>query len=466
MRGHLFLAAAVLALAPLLPAVAWAAGALPSGGSAVRHVTAGPGQVTTQRVAAGATAAGASTLAAPHLGIITNGPCTVTGVVQDHSGAPVGGVLVDWGYYDADGDWIFGNEVETQADGSFTFDGVIATTDGELDVYLSDEAGYQAWSLTFSAPPAENDFVLQPGIVPFSTTRSSNPAWNYWDGVVVDTWGSGGGGTTTLAETGSAYVMPPDYDRAVIYYFANQAVEWDGGSLIPVAAGGTGGTPIDVSQSDAQSVLVTKPYWASGKPGTTIGLRMGNWPAGWQAGFYGYSEYPHSYPEKLYGATYTSSGAEAVVWLTVPTNATPGYDFQIHAYRSDTMGSALDINDFFQVCTLKSTRTSVRSDAAIRLSGRVPLAGHLGSKPAPSGKRVTIFRRTTAPSAQPTSWTSPKGWTKVATVSTTRYGVYHSAYLHPKRTTWYIVRYPASSNAEMGQWYWKAFTSYLKVRVY
>ena len=466
MRGRLFLAVAVLALAPLLPAVALAAGALPPGGSAVRHVTAGSGQLATQRVAAAATPAGASMLAAPRLGIITNGPCTVSGVVQDLSGAPVVDATVEWGYYDAQGDWVFGNEVKSQADGSFSFDGVLATTDGELDVYLSGEAGYQASSLTFSAPPAENDFVLRPGIVPFTTTRASSSLWNYWDGVVVGTLGSRGGGTTTLGETGSAYVMPPDYDRAVVYYFANQAVEWVGGSLIPVAAGGTGGTPIDVSQDDAQSVLITKPYWASGRPGKSIRLRMGNWPAGWQAAFYGYSEYPDSHPEKVFGATYRSSGAAAVVSLHIPADATPGYDFQVHANRSDTADSALDINDFFQVCTLKSSRTSVRSGAAIRLSGRVPLAGHLGEQARPLRQTSDHLQRTTAPSGQPTNWTFPKGWTKVATVWTTRSGAYHSAYLHPKRSTWYIVRYPASSNAEMRQWYWKAFTSYLKVRVY
>jgi hypothetical protein len=470
MRIRLALVTAALALL-LVPAAVSASSALPPGGSSVRRVDAGPGKLTPDRVAAGATVAGAegpgvSRLAAPRLGVIENGPCTVTGVVQDRSGAPVAGAFVDWGYYDAQGYWVFGNEAETQADGSFSFSGVTATTDGELDVYLSSGAGYQAWSLTFSASPAENHFVLRPGIAPFSTTRTLSPGWGYWDSVLVDTWGSEGGGTTTISATGNAYVMPPDYDYALVYYFSNQAVEWVGGSSIPVVAGGTGGTPIAVSQDDAQSILVTKPYWASGKPGTTVKLRMGNWPAGRQAGFYGYSEYPYSYPTKEYGATYTSNGAAATVSLTVPANATPGYDFEIHAYRSDTQDTALDINDFFQVCTLKSSKTSVRSGGAIRLAGRVPLAGHLGSKLAPAGKRVTIFKRTTAPSVQPRSWTSPRGWTKVATVSTTRSGAYYSAYLHPRRTTWYIVRYPGSSNTGTGQWYWKAFTSFVKVRVY
>lgn len=481
MRIRLVLVATALALVLLWPAVVSAAGTLPPGGSVVRDVSMGSGRLAPQHAAAGATAARvtvagatatgataaeASRLAAPRLGVITNGPCTVTGVLQDRSGAPVAGAFVIWGYYDAQGDWVFGNEAETQADGSFGFSGVTATTDGEIDVYLSAEGGYQAWSLTFSAPPTENDFVLRPGIAPFTTTRSSDPAWNYWDGVVVDTWGSKGGGTTTLAEQGNAYVMPPDYDYAVVYYFSNQAVEWVGGSLTPVVAGGTGATTIAVSQNDAQTVLVTRPYWASGKPGTTIRLRLGNWPTGREARFYGYSEYPYSSAVREYGATYTSEGVPATIALTIPATARAGYDFEVHAYRSDTRDTALDINDFFQVCTLKSSKAAVRRGGAIRLAGLVPLAGHWGSRLAPTGKRVTIFRRTTAPSAQPADWKYPRGWTRVATVSTTRTGAYHSAYLHPRRTTWYIVRYPGSWSADTGQWYWNAFTSVLKVRVY
>ncbi|MGZ4199737.1 MAG: hypothetical protein ACXVP1_06075, partial [Thermoleophilia bacterium] len=384
MRNPVVPIVASLALTLLTPAVVSAASTLPPGGSAARYVNIGPAQPATRSVAVAAPVAGASAasarVAAPRLGVITSGPCTVTGVVQDHSGAPVAGAFVDWGYYDGQGDWVFGNEVETQANGSFSFDGVIATTDGELDVHLTDEAGYQAWNLSFKAAPADNHFVLQPGIAPFKTTRSSSPAWDYWKDAIVETWGSDGGGTTTLPETGNAYVMPADYDYAVVYYFSNQAVEWVGSSLVPVSAGGTGGTLIEVSQDDAQSVLVTRPYWASGKPGTVIRLRMGNWPSGWRAGFYGYSEYPSSYPDKKYAATYSSTGATATVSLSIPLNATPGYDFQVHAYRSETEHTALDINDFFQVCTLKASSMSVHRGAGIRLSGVVPLAGHLGGR--------------------------------------------------------------------------------------
>jgi hypothetical protein len=464
MKGRLVPVAAVIALALLLPAIARAAVALPPGGPAERHVTPRLRQAASQNPAAAVTTAQAAGLAAPRPRLIANGPCTVTGVVQGLSGAPIAGATVDWGYYDAQQDWVFGNETKTAADGSFTFTGVMATTDGELDVYLPVSGGFQAWKLVFNAPPAGNSFTLRPGIAPFATTRTTSPNWNYWDGVVVDTWGSEGGGTTTLAESGNAYVMPPDYDHAVVYYFSNQAVEWTA-SAASVAAGGTGATPINVAQDDAQSIAVEKPYWASGKPGAAIAVRMRNWPSASQAEFYGYSEYPASYPTVSYPNTYVSSGSSALVSLTIPKGATPGYDFQVHAFRVDN-ASLLDINDFFQVCTLNSTKLAVKRGGAIRLGGVVPTQNHVGKK-AGRVKYVTLFKRTTPATAAPAFWNpSHHGWTKVVgpytngTFKANGLGSYLTGYLHPKRTTWYVVRYPGDS------WYWRAYTSVLKVRVY
>jgi hypothetical protein len=464
MKGRLVPVAAVVVLALLLPAIARAAVALPPGGPADRHVTPGLRQAGMHGAPAATTTPQASRLAAPRLGLITNGPCTVTGVVQDLSGTPIAGAGVDWGYYDAQQNWVFGNQTTTEADGTFTFTGVTATTDGELDVYLPVSGGFQAWKLTFNAAPATNDFTLRPAVAPFATTRTSDPNWNYWDSVVVDTWGSAGGGTTTLADSGNAYVMPPDYDHAVVYYFSNQAVEWTAPPA-SVTAGGTGATPINVSQDDAQSIAVEKPYWASGKPGTAIALRMRRWPLASQAMFYGYSGYPASYPTLTYSNTYLSNGCSVLVPLTVPKNATPGYDFQVHAFRVD-IASLLDINDFFQVCTLNSTKLSVKRGGAIRLGGVVPTRGHVGAK-AGSVKYVTLFKRTTAASAAPAFWDpTHHGWTKVVgpskngTFKANGLGRYLTGYLHPLRTTWYVVRYPGDS------WYWRAYTSVLKVRVY
>jgi hypothetical protein len=36
----------------------------------------------------------------------------------------------------------------------------------------------------------------------------------------------------------------------------------------------------------------------------------------------------------------------------------------------------------------------------------------------------------------------------------------YARFLRPTRTTWYVVRYPGDD------WYWHAYTSVLKVRVY
>jgi hypothetical protein len=420
-----------------------------------------PAREAPARVTAPLTAA---RLAAPRLGTITTGPCTVTGEVQDLAGQAVSGATVVWGYYNAGNAWVFGNRTTTTTDGSFGFSGVTATQQGELDVYLpgSGVNGYQKWDLTFAALPAQNVFTLRPSVAPFSTSRTSDAFWQVWTSVVVETWGSQGGGTTTLGPIGDAYVMAPDYDQAVVYYFPNQATEW----IHPpaaVAEGGVGEASITVSQDDAQSVLLVKPYWASGKPGSGVSVRMGGWPAGSEARFYGRSENPSKASAKTYTRAYSSSGADATLSLSIPTGASAGYDYEIHAVRVDG-GSVLDINDFFQVCTLRSSKASVARGGAIRLSGRIPLAGHWGTRLAPAGKSVVLFKRTTA-AGQPKRW-KPTSWTKVTWRTTDRTGAYVFPLQHPRRTTWYAVRYPGSYNAKTGQYYWDAFTSVLKVRVY
>ena len=228
MKGRLVLVAAVLALALLLPTVAPASGAPAPGGATTRRVNPGLGHAARLRVPAAPEAPVVLRLAAPRLGIISNGPCTITGLVKDFAGQTVEGATVVWGYYDAQDTWVFGNQATTQANGGFSFEGVAATPAdaGELDVSLPGGDGYQAWKLTFSAPPATNSFTLQPGVAPFSTTRSSSTYWGEWGTVTVDTWGSQGGATSTVGENGNALVMPPEYSYAVVTYWYNEAIEW------------------------------------------------------------------------------------------------------------------------------------------------------------------------------------------------------------------------------------------------
>jgi hypothetical protein len=151
-------------------------------------------------------------------------------------------------------------------------------------------------------------------------------------------------------------------------------------------------------------------------------------------------------------------GTNTAATLTIPATARPGYTYEVHTYRSDDRRSYLDLTTGFQVCTLKSSRAVVNKGRRIKLSGVVPTQDHWGTNEGQT-KRVTIYRRTRPAPGAPTVWdATSQGWTRVARVTANGFGRY-SAYLRPRRTTWYVVRYPGDD------WYWSAYTSVLKVRV-
>ena len=71
---------------------------------------------------------------------------------------------------------------------------------------------------------------------------------------------------------------------------------------------------------------------------------------------------------------------------------------------------------------------------------------------------VTLFARHTR--AGVPSSTAAKGWIKVATLRLDSNGRFHSARLHPKRTTWYVARF---SDSDAG---FTAFTPVVRVTVH
>jgi hypothetical protein len=145
------------------------------------------------------------------------------------------------------------------------------------------------------------------------------------------------------------------------------------------------------------------------------------------------------------------------VSVTIPSTATPGYDYEIHVSRTDD-GSMLDITTSFQVASLKASPTSIRHGGAVRLSGIIPTQGHMGST-AGKSKSVILSQRTRA-AGPPAAWNAAaKGSHEVGTLKANGLGKYASRLLHPKHTTWYVVYYPRDSR------YWAAFTSVLKVTV-
>jgi hypothetical protein len=388
----------------------------------------------------------------------SSGPCEVTGKVLDYGGLGVAGAEVDLYYADAAGDSYFFGAVSSTSDGSFAFSGVPETTGGELDVFFDNGDGYQSWGNSFTAGWS-NYFPLQPGLVDAQVSRTSDSSWNWWTWFRVETYGSGGGGTTWInGDEGGSYAMEPDCDYAVAYPYDNQGIEWSTGSPATVTAGAFNGDVLTFDQNEGRGAWIHAPYWDSGKAGTRTTLVLENWPAGYQMSFYGYSQAPSGrfkdwpfYVESD-GSTYNR------MKLTIPSTAPAGYDYEVHVYRYDDKASDLDLTVYFQVASLKTSHAKIGRGGSVKLSGVVPTQGHMGSTSGKS-KYVTLYQRTKS-AGPPTTWDATrKGWHKVGTIMANGRGAYHSRLLHPKRTTWYVVRYPGDD------WYSRAYTSVTKVTV-
>lgn len=387
------------------------------------------------------------------------GPCTVTGQVLEFDGGPAAGAEVDLYYTDAASDSRFFGWVLTNDNGEFAFNGVPETGDGDFYIYRQDGDGYQSWGNTFSAG-GPNDFVLQPGLVGAEVRRTSDASWNWWRWLRVETYGSGGGGTTWVdGEVGDAYAMAPDCDYAVAYPYDNQGIEWWAGSPLPVTAGLRNGDTLQFDQDEGRGAWFLSPYWHSGKPGSRTSLVLENWPAGYQMSFYGYSQAPSGAGYKNWPYYLESDGSQyGRTTLTIPTTAPAGYDYEVHVYRFDDEASDLNLTLYFQVASLKASRATIRRGASVRLSGVIPTQGHMGGT-AGKAKYVTLYQRTKA-AGPPTTWDATlKGWRKVGTIRANGYGKYISGLRRPQRTTWYIVRYPGDN------WYFRAYTSVIKVTV-
>lgn len=402
--------------------------------------------------AAGAsTAPGLSSKVSPRL-------WSVLGEVLDFHGAAIPGADVGMDVYDSS-ELVWSGSAQSDAAGQFVLSG---SPTGTADIFVELPAGaaatgYQAWGIPL-ADGSTWGVGFRPGLAPSSSSRTSRAGWNDWTTASVQTYGSLGGADTDLGASGAAHVMPPDYGYACVYYYYNQGVEWnqDSPDSYPVSSGGWGSTGISVDQDDAQSVLVLS-RWASGKPGTKIRVGLGGWPAGYVADVYGYSEDPNDERLQDFSDVESPGGSWGYsVSLRVPGTAKPGYAYVIKAARAD-QASDLVVHDYFQVCSLRSSRSVVRRGGAIRLSGVIPTQGHWGSQTG-HRKTVTVYARTRS-AGQPSTWNPGKGWKKVGTCKANGLGKYLSKKLRPRRTTWYVVRYPGDG------WYWRGFTSVVKVRV-
>jgi hypothetical protein len=220
-----------------------------------------------------------------------------------------------------------------------------------------------------------------------------------------------------------------------------------------VSSGATASPALDVQEADAHAIWANG--WASGKPGTTTRLILERFPAGWVNQLSGIADWPATATFKSFGTKTSAGGTYETKSITIPSGTAPGYSYWIYADHST---GPLSLMTSFQTCTLNASKLTIRKGTRIKLSGVVPVKGHLGSTPGITSKRAIIYK-TTKSTGQPTTWT-PKSsiWTKVATVRVSGLGKF-SRYVSPSRTTRYVVRYPRDN------WYWGAFTSVRKVTV-
>lgn len=276
-------------------------------------------------------------------------------------------------------------------------------------------------------------------------------------------WAAGGGTVWRTTDGGATWQSSPlDFDC----YLGSRPLGaastthlWVGGAgqLLESTDGGATwtATAATFDEAAAQRLTISTPYYASGGPGSKVKLRFAGFPAGWSSVLGGYSAWPATAPMSVLG-THTASGTAAQYkTATVPKTAKPGYFYLLTA---DHQQGPLHLEVPFQVCTLKSSRSSVARGGSIRLSGVVPVEGHLGSTPG-KYKNVAIFSRTTA-AAQPTVPDPRKrGWTLVKVVRSDRLGAYRTPLLRPKRSTWYVALYGGDG------WYWGGYTPVVKVSV-
>jgi hypothetical protein len=402
---------------------------------------------------------------------ITDGPCTVYGWVSTPTGRPAANVPVRWSYIPPGTDVVaYGNSTTTDAAGYYSLSGVRATQFGSIYSYWDDDT-FARQGFVWTSGSYRVD--VEPGRVAFANTNATGLANSMEISAYSRLAGQGTRGTSITrpqGDTGEAVVLPTSIGYAIADYRDEYgdiigAREWMR-PLDPISVnpGALSAGQLTFDESAAHWAWVTAPYWLSGPPGSKVKLRLTNWKAPMTARISGVPEYPATARLRQLKTFTGTSSMTRTVTVTIPRSARPGYCYCLMTERTDIIQandgvSLLELSSAVQLCTLKASRTSIRRGAAIRLSGVVPTEGHWGTTRGKK-KRVVIYQRTKKPSGQPTTWDPrSKGWKKVATVTANGLGAYTSAKLRPRRTTWYIVRYPGDSD------YYGGYTATVRVRV-
>ena len=262
-------------------------------------------------------------------------------------------------------------------------------------------------------------------------------------------------GTKTTPVRGTIEVLDGSYVEGAATFLENEGLEFSGSW--EVTSGATSPTAIVLDEAEAQRISITEPYWGSGNPGIRVEVAFGAFPAGWvnQVG------YDSDGKGAVIGTyrNWTSTGAETqTATFRIPAKAEPGFDCWVEA-RHYNGRAMLELRVPYQVCTMKPSRAVVRAGAKIRVSGVVPIEGHMMDTIPGTPKTVTLYAHD-GRVAVPTTWDpAESGWVEVCTTTTDGLGVYRTPLVAVPRTQTFVVRYPGDAE-NVG-----AYTSVATVRL-
>jgi hypothetical protein len=388
----------------------------------------------------------------------------LSGTLQEFDGSPLANGWISWGWWDPDGyswycpDAVYhnGGDASTGDDGAFSFPSVASHPAHDTLVAGGDSRSGPIYTTLYHLDfSATGSYDLRPGHVNISVAHA--PSGRQASVGLGDALFAIAQSSVDLTDgIGVADAMPPDINSArVSFPSANGAVraecEWvsPGHAPVSVSPGAVAGTTVAVDWNAAVRGRLAGPRCRhSGRPGSTVRYSISNLPAGEQISFVGYSWSPADWGVQTYPQVVTSSGPQDTytVALQIPARATVGQVYDVDAERSDDIQSMLWLYDYYEVCDIAATHSSITRGDSLRLRGHI------------DAKRATLFmshRR----AGQPAS-AKALGWAKVGNLSVSAHGRFVSRRLHPSHTTWYVVRYRGMGGGFL------AFTPVVKVSVH
>ena len=356
---------------------------------------------------------------------------------------------------------------KADSQGYYSFSGIPAAVEnGRLSATSEDGISvFYDWTNQSWAAPGPTPIDIQPGLV----TIQGNPGGPWRDSAThlgTDVFTSAGiekkeAWAHVPSLTTSAPALPGTVTGVAAYFYDSEGVEATAVNGQSVTAASTLAQSVSVDEAGAQRIWTGGSYvnlskpWGSGKPGSKQKVWLQNFPSNWTNAIDGYSENPARSAGKHFGSLRSLGTSRHSRTLTVPPKAVPGYGYRV---RFSHTNGPLELSTWFQICTLKASKSAVRKGTAIRFSGVVPVQDHHGST---AGKRTTAYMFVHKGTAgQPTNLNPTKqGWHYVGSFKTDGYGKYRTSLLKPQLTMSVVMQYPGDDC------YYPAYTSPVKVTV-